>query len=174
MNVRLNCRMVESKAKFGGTALLTGLTAFALFIFIGAIDKFLLTEPINQNGLIFSGVLFVIFSTLFYGLLKDTKKIRNKRNTISYVNWLTQHVESYNIDELEGYVEQYQPSSVGSYATIFLVKDGRLFGKTSSFYYSNYSKLKSALERSNLKYLGNKPFGPITNFKILFGMKVME
>lgn len=148
--------------------------AFSLLIFIGAIDKFLLTEPINQKGLILCGALFVIFSTLFYGLLKDTKKIKIERNSISYINWLTQRVETYNIDELQGYVEQYQPSSWGSYATIFLVKDGRLVGKTSSFYYSNYGKLKSALERSNLKYLGKLPFGLVTNFRILAGMRVME
>ncbi len=165
--------MVESKAKFGGTTLLAGLTAFALFIFIGSIDKFLLTEPINQKGLIFSITLFVIFAIFFYGLLKDTKKIRIERNTISFINWLTRNVESYNFHELEGYVEQYQPSSGGSYATIFLVKDGKLIGKTSSFYYSNYGKLKSALERSNLKNRGKKPFGLLTNFRILLGMKVM-
>ncbi|CAN0505345.1 unnamed protein product [Scytosiphon promiscuus] len=118
--------------------------------------------------------MFLLFCILFYGLLKDTRKIHLEKDKIHYINWLTGHTITYKFDDLDGYVEQLQPSSYDTYLTIYLVKEGCFTGKISTFDYGNYGKMKSALERSSLKHLGMQPFGLLSYCKTVFGLKVMK
>jgi len=152
------------KSKIG----LSGLMILIIIVVYGistSLYKYYFGQIINPFVISYLILLLLIF---IYGLLKVTKQIKVKSNTITYTNWLTGRSTSYSFDELDGYVELQLPSYGGTYTSILLVQGNKLIGPICDPCYSNYLEIKGGLDK--LKYLGPKPFSLIIGFNIFFGL----
>ena len=161
--------MTTSNLKAKGILLLAFVIVLAGGGIIWAIPRMNFKDNITI-GLYF--ILFLLFGFVatVYTLLKDTKKIEIDDNEIRYRNWLTNVTTSYRLNELDGFAITQEITNYGLLRTIYLVKDGKMSGKISEFFYSNFDELLNGVQK--IKFLGSFNWSGIKSIKIFLVHKI--
>jgi hypothetical protein len=160
--------MINSKTKTFGF--------FFSFAFSLAIISFMFIPiprtPIGTR-IIFDSLLLIPLSIVGSKLWRDAKKIQidTRLMTIQFEHLFTNKKKEYNLNNLDGYYEVFQPAKGGSYRVLYLSKDGIFVEAISSFIYSNMTELEEGLKP--VKFLGRKEFDYIDSIKILFKQKIL-
>ena len=137
------------------------ISSFLLILFINFLTGILFWTIFIKDGLrIFdfqfwrNGTLIwiLIFCLEFFclSLLFQLKTITIEKDKITFKKLVfpfIKKVRFYNHYDYSKLVEEQSKS--GSYESLWLFKNGKLEDQISSFYYSNYSKLKSELKVQN-------------------------
>jgi len=172
--------MIKSKLNILG--IWGGIGFVFIFFFIQSISGFyqqysgkpLLLDMDARHSLVFNTYVMLMFSLLYGGIFIKSAKIicvNSNDNSISIKNIITRETKIFSYNFLDGYVDGIQYFGIGlSSNAIYLVKGRKCIAKITSFSCSNYDEIKSGL--SGLKYLGNKKFTIIDNWKVLFGLPV--
>ena len=123
--------------------------------------------------LLFVCCVFLFFQFATFILLKFAKVITidNQNNSISFMNLLTRKKETFSFDEVDGYYEAIKKTQYGEHYKVLLVmKDNKVLGKISQYYYCNFSGLCDSIK--TIKFLGEIKYSPKENFKMLFGKAI--
>jgi len=160
--------MTNSKTFTFGFWLCVLLTLFS--IGLGLSPFFQDSTEREKNIVPFIGLFFLLISGS--QLWRDAKRISINpyEKTITFIHLFTRKVTIYNFENLEGYVDLYQPSKGGSYRVLYLVKGNKYIEKISTFIYSNVDEMESEIKE--IKYLGLQQFSYIKSIKILFRQDV--
>jgi len=156
---------------FGLLLVLTGAVGFGLFKLLTSskisIDKVDLLH--DQNAFLtysFVFALFVLFLVLF---TTQNRFIIADREKIVLVNPLIPFLrKTYEWADFDYYVTVDEYSQYSTHEAVWLVKNGRLKVRFSSFYYSNYEDL---LNQVGTTSISGKYFGPFDQLFILLGLK---
>ena len=115
-------------------------------LFVAIIKKHLQAGVFNESGVILFILLFLVIITGFMlrFLMVDARYIKANREYILFINpvfpFLKKKVYWSDFDYFY-YVKE--KSQYKEYKTIWLIKDGKVKGRISEFYYANYSLLKA-------------------------------
>jgi len=130
-------------------------------------DQIFISGDIIVYGIIFG--LQILLLVLFW---TQNKFIISEFNQITYVNPLLPFIKTTKTwDTYDYWVTVDESSRGGTYEALWLIKNNRIEDRFSSFYYSNYSKLKRNVE-GKVKGKGPLRVGPIRQLAMLFGMKI--
>jgi hypothetical protein len=118
------------------------------------------------------GLLFSLLS--FCQLLRDCKLIivDTTEKSITFTNFLTRKKATYNFNDLDGFVDLYQPAKGGSYKVLYLVQNEKFVEKISTFIYSNFTEIENNIKE--LEYLGQRDYSYLKSIKIMFNYKVLN
>ena len=174
--------MIESKfglykSNFIILPFLTFIIGFMLFDNISGyyFDYYFVKHIGNKgsNEILLLSFLFFIFllsiganCAFFYFL----KKISINNQTITFKKIFMKWEKILPFKEIDGYYSRMVYTSYGSYEVLMFVADNCLAGTISSRQYSNFNDLKNAI--ADLKYLGNKKYGFLKQFKIRIGKQL--
>jgi hypothetical protein len=162
--------MVKSRTNTFGFWMCLGI----VLIGIGMIVSPFLQESTDSKKIV--SIIFGLFFTLFIGsqLWREAKIIyvNSFDKTITFVNFFTRQTTIYDFENIEGYVDLFEPARGGSNRVLYIVKDKKFVEKISTRIYSNVKEIQQELK--TLKYLGHKRFSYIKSLKILFGQEVFD
>jgi len=165
---------VYSKYKIlGGFGLLLGLN-----ILIGFGTFKLLTSSnisydkidlMNDNNALFSYSVIIGLNLLFLILFATQSKfIITDNNGITFINPLFPILRIANQwTDFDYFILVEEASRYDTYEAVWLVKDGRIKARFSSFYYSNYKDLKKQIKT---KDHGKKHYGPFKQLFVVLGL----
>ncbi|RYY42225.1 MAG: hypothetical protein EOO06_21455 [Chitinophagaceae bacterium] len=158
--------MIKSRSRTFGFWLL--VCAVGLFLFgIGFVAyQCLFVDPYSPSYklgakpsvlIVMYGIPLLIFASVLWRKA-NLITIENEGlfKNIIFKNIITRRTTAYSFNELDGYFTTVIKHNrmFTPYATICLVKQGKIVKKIDSFYYSNYQGIKTALE--DLTYLGHR------------------
>lgn len=161
--------MTTSKLKIKGILLLTFIIVLTSYGLVWAIPR------MNFNDNIAIGLYFILFllfgcTGTVYIFLRDTKKIEIDDNEIRYRNWLTNVTTTHRLVDLDGFTITQEITNGGLVRTIYLVKDGKMTGKISEFFYDNFDELLTGIQKA--KFLGPFNWSILKSIKIFLGHKI--
>lgn len=117
-------------------------------------------------------VLFGIQGLFLVLFITQNKFIISDKDQIAYINPLLPFLRTTNSWDIYDYwVIVNESSSAGTYEAIWLIKNNRIKNRFSSFYYTNYSKLKRNVEGS-VKGKGQLKIGSLGQLTALLGFKI--
>ncbi|MCX7929055.1 MAG: hypothetical protein N2558_05250 [Patescibacteria group bacterium] len=166
---------VYSKYKlFGGFGLLVGLN-----ILIGFWTFKLLTSSkisydkvdlINDNNALFAYSVIIGLNLLFLILLAtQCKFVIADNNGITFINPLIPILRNTKQwTDFDYFILVEEASRYETHEAVWLIKDERIIGRFSSFYYANYKDLKNQIKT---KGHGKKRYGPFEQLFALLGLK---
>ncbi len=166
---------IHSKHKFfGGFGLLIGLN---FVIGIGtyelltaskiSIDK---VDLINNNNARVAYTVILGLQLLFFLLfMTQNRFIITDTNGITFINPLFPFLKKTKTwNEFDYFITVDEKSRYSTHEAVWLIKDKKIKGRFSSFYYSNYSEIKRQM-KTNWK--GKKHFDPFSQLFALLGLK---
>lgn len=126
----------------------------------------------GNDFIIYYFVSFMLFgfAGTTYILLRDTRKIEINDTEIKYTNWLTGTTTKYGLNEIDGFAITQEITNGGLIRTIYLVKDGKMTGKISEFFYSNFDELLTGFQKT--KFLGPFNWSILKSIRIFLGHKI--
>ena len=170
-------KTVKSKYKIlGGFTLVIVLNLLCLplssLILVSTIEA-IFTLNNHWQGAEIGIACFIIFLQLFLlkGFVRDCKYIKIDEDKITFINPILpflrkiKHLSEY---EYKQTVEEVSGSDTRE--ALWLIKNGKVTDRFSSFYYSNYDELKNNIAIENKGELRINPFKQIGH--LLFGMKI--
>jgi hypothetical protein len=166
---------VNSKYKFfGGFGLLIGLNgliAFVIFMLLTkskiSVDKVDLLN--DKPARIVYLILFVVFLLFLLLLITQCKRIIADKDGITFVNPLFPFLRTTNSwTDFDYYIIVDEDSKYSKHEAIWLIKNGKLKRRISSFYYSNYFDL---LGQVTVKGKGKKYLDPFTQLFAMLRLK---
>ena len=170
--------IVKSKYKlWGGLGLLIFLNVIWLPLFGAVVSttlKQLPTPDYEWQGIDFGIPSFaILFQLIFLTLLTtECKYMKIEKDKITFINPIfpfLRKTKYWNEYDCKQTVDEY--SSGGSYEALWLIKNGKLKVRISSFYYSNYDELKNSII---LEDRGKLRINPLKQLGCLFGIKILE
>ncbi|TAE42730.1 MAG: hypothetical protein EAY66_00395 [Sphingobacteriales bacterium] len=159
---------------FGGFGLLVGLNlliGFATFKLLTAsqvsYDK---VDLFNDNKALFAYSIIVGLNLLFLILLgTQCKFLVADTNGITFINPIIPIIrKTKQWTDFDYYILVDEDSRYDTHEAVWLIKDERITGRLSSFYYTNYADLKKQIKT---KGLGKKHYGPFGQLFALLGLK---
>ncbi|SHK98799.1 hypothetical protein SAMN04488028_1191 [Reichenbachiella agariperforans] len=125
----------------------------------------------NQSALISYSFVLGLQSIMLLLLITQCKFIRISKDHITLYNPLLPLLfRRYNWENFDSYTTVMEHSRGGEHEAIWLIKNDRIKVRFSSFYYSNYQKLKREVP---LKRKGKYSASPLRQFgSIVFGLKI--
>lgn len=112
---------------------------------------------------------FIMICIGFFPLYK-MKKITIKQNHIIFQNYLMpSKINDRHLNEYDYYQIVSEETENGFFESVWLIKDGRVKDRFSSYQYSNYAQLKSGLD---LEYKGSLNLSPLKQFRCILGSKI--
>lgn len=162
---------------FGGFGLLVGLNLLIGF----ATFKLLTTSKIsydkvdlfNDNNALFAYTVIVGLNLLFLLLLATQSKfLIADTNGITFINPIIPFLRnSKQWTDFDYYILVDEDSRYDTHEAVWLIKDEKIKGRFSSFYYTNYTDLKNQIRT---KGLGKKHYGPFGQLVALLGLKRLK
>jgi hypothetical protein len=132
-----------------------------------SIDK---VDLLNNNGALFAYA--VILGLLFLPLvpfITQNRFIIADKNGITFINPLLPIFRAtYNWTDFDYYMKVEESSQHATHEAVWLVKNGRLKARFSSFYYTNFEDLADEI-RATKKGYGD--FSPFEQLFVLIGLK---
>ncbi|MFD3002598.1 hypothetical protein ACFS7Z_19665 [Pontibacter toksunensis] len=168
-------KKVYSKYKFfGGFGLLIGLNlliGFASFKLLTA-SKISIehVDLLNDSDARFAYTIIIGLNLLFLLLfITQSRFIIVNTIGITFINPLLPLLrKTRSWSDFDYYITVDENSRYSTYEAVWLIKDGKLKGRFSSYYYSNYYEIKSQIKT---RRGGKKYFNPFSQFFIILGMK---
>jgi|ERR1700757_1157569 len=135
--------------------------------------NFSITNLLNdsENRIGYLGMFGLDLLFLFL-LVTQCRFIIADNNKITFINPLLpflRHTEKWNY--FDYYILVDETSKNTTHEAVWLVKNGRIKGRFSSFYYTNYNDLVSQV---NVRGYGKKHFSSIAQLFILMGLKKIK
>lgn len=173
-----NKSSIDSKYKFfGGYGLMLGMNILIPFMIFQII-----TNPDNQADFIeqlsnknsFIGFLLVIGLSLFFIRMFFTqcRLIKINEYGITFINPIFRSIQKTTLwADFDYYILVEEASKYDTYEAVWLMKDGKIKGRFSSYYYSNYFDLKKHIK---LKSYGNQNIGKFAQLFKLLGLKKIK
>lgn len=166
---------VYSKYKFfGGFGLLIVLNilmGFGTFKLLTSsklgFDK---VDLIKDNNALFAYSLVIGLTLLFLILLATQSKfVIADNNGITFINPLIPILRTTRKwEDFDYFILVEEASRYDTHEAVWLIKDEKIKGRFSSFYYTNYKDLKKQIK---VKGHGRKHFGPFEQLFALLGLK---
>jgi len=155
---------MDNKTKFAYLPII-----ICTFLSTSALVLLYLTINSAKAG-IFSSILFLIFVIYFWLTEFRTRahkiEIQNEKIIIrEYFGFGKQKI--FELKNLDGFNISIQPSKSGSYEYIFILQQGKRIASISEFYHSNYTKMKSSIEKK-IKNLGQTEYKFKYEYKEMF------
>ncbi|WP_417603540.1 hypothetical protein [Owenweeksia hongkongensis] len=162
---------------FGGFGLLVGLN-----ILIGLGTFKLLTaskvsydtvDLINDSNAQFAYSLLIGLNLLFLLLfMTQSKFIITDSSGITFINPLVPLIRSKKYwTDFDYFILVDEDSKYSTHEAVWFIKDEKIKGRFSSFYYSNYQDLKQQIK---IKGKGKRNFGPFGQLFGLLGIKKIK
>ena len=151
-------------------------TVFGLSIVLSIMLLFLtspnILEPNFWNESESLIILLISLSLFAFGCLPllKMKTIRIEPNRIVFQSYLFgSHIKEVNFKEYDYYKIVHEESENGMFEAVWLIKDEKLADSFSTYQYSNYNALETALP---LNYKGELDISPIKQLSCKFGAKI--
>jgi hypothetical protein len=163
-------KLINSRYTFWGVGLLVGLNigwGFITFI-VFTHKKIFAAETWGSIGTI-AALLFILAMQVLFLILLATQSPRviiDDKNIKFLSPLLPFWVSNYKWSDFDFYYTVEEQSRGGTYEAIWLVKNGKLKRRISSFYYSNYELLKEDIA---LPYQGRLSINPFKQLYCLLG-----
>ncbi|KIA82311.1 hypothetical protein [Kaistella jeonii] len=166
---------VYSKYKIiGGFGLLLGLNiliGFGTFkLLISSKISYDKVDLINDKNALFAYSVIIGLNLLFLLLLATQSKFVIADNSgITFINPLIPILRnSKQWTDFDYYILVEEHSRYETHEAVWLIKDEKIKGRFSSFYYANYTDLKKQIKT---KGLGKKNYGQFVQLFALLGLK---
>ena len=166
---------ISSNYKFLGGY---GLLVVANIIFVFATFKLLTDSEIsydkidfnNETKVLFIYLIFIGINLIFLTLLAtQCKIIVTDKNGITFINPFFPFLKQKHLwNYFDYYILVDEDSRYNKYEAVWLIKDKKIKGRFSSFYYSNYNVLKKQIMTDGH---GSKDFNPFGQLFALLGWK---
>ena len=162
---------------FGGFGLLLVLNALIGFLTFKLLTaskiSYAKVDLINDSSALFAySVIIGLNFLLLLLFMTQTKFLIADSNGITFINPLIpifRKKRSWTDFDYFILVDEY--SNYNTYEAVWLIKDKKIKGRFSSFYYSNYQELKRQIKT---KPRGKKHFGPFDQLFALLGFKQIK
>lgn len=160
------------QSKFKATVyLVLGLAVFVTVYLCFLVAEYIL-PPYEISSLLM--LVVVVFSVLVW-LWLVAGELRTKaimvtinQQTISSKSFMgLGATQTFQLNELDGFITCQLNSESGSFEYLYLLKNDKKVVKLSEYYHKNYPDLKQTL-RKKVRYLGNKPFSLVQEFREVF------
>lgn len=124
----------------------------------------------NENGTMYLIIFCLIFEGTFFALfVTQGKYIVIENESIRFVNPLFPFIKrTEKWSNYDYYYTVLESSRSGSYEAIWLIRNGKLKDRISSFYYTNYLHLKSEIKQ---EYKGELTLTQFEQVGCLLGLK---
>lgn len=159
---------------FGGFGLLIGLNAligFGTFMLLTnskiSYDK---VDLLNDDKALFAYSVIIGLNILFLTLLGTQGKfVIADTDGITFINPIFPFLRTFKQwTDFDYYILVDEDSRYSTHEAVWLIKDEKIKGRFSSFYYSNYSDLKRQIK---IKGYGKKQYSPFGQLFALLGLK---
>lgn len=142
-----------------------GLLILALIVLIYSFfnRKETFGENSNFKFLFVGSFMLISCFGLFIGTLRRVISL-NLSNSEIIVKNILQSEKKIRLEDLDGFETTIEPSKIGNYEVLFLVKNNKTLVHISEFHLSNYKEIKSKIE-TKLKNLGFVPFSFFSDWK---------
>ncbi len=130
-------------------------------------------DLINDSGALFAYSAIIGLNLLFLLLLMTQSKfVITDSNGITFINPLLPIFrQKRNWNEFDYFILVEENSRYSTSEAVWLIKDGKVKGRFSSFYYSNYQDLKGQIKTRGK---GKKSFSPLGQLFVLMGLKKIK
>lgn len=148
-----------------------GLSAvLALSIFFFALPNAITLENWHEpQSLLILAVSIIILALGCLPLLKMRKIHITPQRIIFKKQLFSSSIKEVHFKSYDCYKTIYEETENDGYEAVWLIKDKKIADSFSSYQYSNYKKLKAAL---NLKYEGELDFSPIKQLQCKLGARI--
>lgn len=167
-------KSVNSKYKFfGGFGFMIGLKLLGLFVILNLLanprSNLDIIEIINNKNSLFGFILLIgLITLIFIQFITQCKLIKVDINGITLINPLFHNLRNTKQwTDFDYFILVEEATENDTYEAIWLVKDGKIKVRISSFYYSNYIDLKKQIK---LKSLGIQHIGKLSQLLHVLGL----
>jgi hypothetical protein len=117
-------------------------------------------------------ILFLFFSAVLFFLYKDLVLLKFSGDGIQKRYLLFPFVKkNYDWNYFDFFITNNEISSYDTYKSLYLIKNGIVKIRISSYHYKNVKEMFPLIKR-NIKYNGQKKLGLFQPLKIYFGIKL--
>ena len=174
--------MIKSKFKHTAIPAFWITLSVIILLFVGEI-YFLYYHFISSHrseiptDVIFSQVIilgFLLIASLWLKTVASIITIDTNQNAITFTNYFTKHIETYSLNDFDGYIETigFSKNNTRQFKVLCLLKDKIIIRKISGAFYTNIEELQEAL--NSLNSFGFEKFGIVKELKIFFKQPVLD
>ena len=153
---------------------------FFFFLFFATLTHFAILNltfftKLNEKSFYVMAFVFGFFLIFFLFLISAYVKnitIDTTSKTISIQNVINRRIKIYSFSDFDGLIDTYLTHRIAKYKTIGLIKDKKVVRYIDSFWYSNYSELRAAL--NGLNNLGTFDFGTLKSIRLLLRLQIID
>ena len=126
------------------------------------------TKGIDWAFLIFTAIIEMIFLRI---LIKDNRVIIIKEDKVIFKSWVLPIFSKMRKKTFyDGYILVSETNRYGNvYQAMYLIRNGRITDRISSFYYKNFDSIVNSLD---IKFLGRRKISFIKQLLVGLGVKV--